>query len=662
MVGLNPEFAHETMSGLTFTHAVAQTLWHGKLFHIDLNAQRIGKFDQDFRFGSEGIRDAFYLVKLLEDSGWDGMRHFDAHAYRTEDADGVWDFARGCMRTYLILAREGPALPRRRRDPGRAGDGEGRRAGRADARPAGWAATPSTRSGAAPYDVDALAAQGYGHERLDQLVDRAAARRPLTSRCRWSLGVDSSTQATQGRGARRRHRRAAWPSGRAPHPPTTPPRSEQDPAAWWDGVRGRVSRRPARATVGGDRRSPASSTAWSCSTPTGDVLRPAKLWNDTESAPDADWLVDQLGRPAAWADGVRQRARSPRSRSRSCAWLRRQRARRRSRGCATVLLPHDWLTLPAHRRGSSPTAATRRAPATGRRPTGAYRFDLLALVDGDARLGRRGARRCSAPRDARAGDAGRGAVVGARHRRQHGRRARPRACGPATSPSRSGRRAPSSRSATRRPPTRRAPSPGFADATGRFLPLVCTLNATQGHRRRRPPARRRRRRARRPRPGRPRRAPAGSSLVPYLDGERTPNRPDATGVARRAPLRRRAGEQLARAAFEGVVCGLLDGLDALGPPEPRHRVDERAHRARRRRRPVGGLPADRGRPRRHDILLPDGDEHVAAGACVQAAAVLHGTTPEDVAAHWRFGTGWTQAPVPGVDRAGIRARYAEVRQ
>src|SRR6202044_1838328 len=104
MVGLNPEFAHETMSGLSFSHAVAQTLWHDKLFHIDLNAQRIGKFDQDFRFGSEGIRDAFYTVRLLEDAGWTGMRHFDAHPYRTEDADGVWDFARGCMRTYLILA------------------------------------------------------------------------------------------------------------------------------------------------------------------------------------------------------------------------------------------------------------------------------------------------------------------------------------------------------------------------------------------------------------------------------------------------------------------------------------------------------------------------------------------------------------------------------
>ena len=129
MVGLNPEFAHETMSGLSFHHAVAQTLWHGKLFHIDLNAQRIGKYDQDFRFGSEGIRDAFYLVKLLEDSHWEGMRHFDAHAYRTEDAEGVWDFARGCMRTYLILREkvqrfhDDPRSKRRSRSPRSASSG-----------------------------------------------------------------------------------------------------------------------------------------------------------------------------------------------------------------------------------------------------------------------------------------------------------------------------------------------------------------------------------------------------------------------------------------------------------------------------------------------------------------------------------------------------------
>jgi len=165
MVGLNPEFAHETMSGLSFHHAVAQALWHGKLFHIDLNAQRIGKFDQDFRFGSEGIRDAFHLVRLLEDSGWDGMRHFDAHAYRTEDTDGVWEFARGCMRTYLILADK---ARRFHDDPEIA---EALAAAQADrlaeaTRPAGGLA--AIRDGA--EDEAALAAQGYGHERLDQLV------------------------------------------------------------------------------------------------------------------------------------------------------------------------------------------------------------------------------------------------------------------------------------------------------------------------------------------------------------------------------------------------------------------------------------------------------------------------------------------------------------
>jgi xylose isomerase len=169
MVGLNPEFAHETMSGLSFMQAVAQTLWHGKLFHIDLNAQRIGKFDEDFRFGSEGIRDAFHLVRLLEDEGWPGMRHFDAHAYRVEDAEGVWDFARGCMRTYLILAEKA----RRFRD-----DTEIQEALVATkvhelavaTSPDGLSldALEALRRG--PHDVEHLAAQGYGHERLDQLV------------------------------------------------------------------------------------------------------------------------------------------------------------------------------------------------------------------------------------------------------------------------------------------------------------------------------------------------------------------------------------------------------------------------------------------------------------------------------------------------------------
>src|SRR6202167_2916706 len=103
MVGVNPEVAHEHMSGLNFMHAVAQAWEAGKLFHIDLNDQMPGRFDQDLRFGSSNLKSAFWLVKFLEDVKYAGPRHLDAHAYRTEDTDGVRDFARGCMRTYLIL-------------------------------------------------------------------------------------------------------------------------------------------------------------------------------------------------------------------------------------------------------------------------------------------------------------------------------------------------------------------------------------------------------------------------------------------------------------------------------------------------------------------------------------------------------------------------------
>ena len=169
MVGLNPEFAHETMSGLSFHHGVAQCLWHGKLFHIDLNAQRIGKFDQDLRFGSEGVRDAFYTVKLLEDSGWEGMRHFDAHPYRTEDADGVWDFALGCMRTYLILAEKA----RRFAEDPEIGEAllVARTADLAEpTSPGGLTPDAIAELRSSPHDEVALAGSGHGHERLDQLV------------------------------------------------------------------------------------------------------------------------------------------------------------------------------------------------------------------------------------------------------------------------------------------------------------------------------------------------------------------------------------------------------------------------------------------------------------------------------------------------------------
>jgi xylose isomerase len=106
MVGVNPEVAHEHMAGLNFMHGVAQAWEAGKLFHIDLNDQMPGRYDQDLRFGSANLKSAFWLVKFLEDIAYQGPRHFDAHAYRTEDYDGVKDFARGCMRTYLILKQK----------------------------------------------------------------------------------------------------------------------------------------------------------------------------------------------------------------------------------------------------------------------------------------------------------------------------------------------------------------------------------------------------------------------------------------------------------------------------------------------------------------------------------------------------------------------------
>ncbi len=105
-VGVNPEFAHDTISGLNLMHNVAQAIDAGKLFHIDLNGQKPGRFDQDLRFGAEDLKTNFYLVKLLEDTNYSGPKHFDAHALRTSDAEDVWAFAKGCMRTYLVLAEK----------------------------------------------------------------------------------------------------------------------------------------------------------------------------------------------------------------------------------------------------------------------------------------------------------------------------------------------------------------------------------------------------------------------------------------------------------------------------------------------------------------------------------------------------------------------------
>lgn len=169
MVGVNPEVAHEHMAGLNFHHGVAQALEAGKLFHIDLNDQKPGRYDQDLRFGSESIKGMFFLVKLLEEGGYQGPRHFDAHAYRTEDEEGVWDFALGCMRTYNILKAKvrrfqedteiQGLLAQLRPDGGREGELMGP-----------YSPERASRLKAMTFDIEAIARPGLRYERLDQLV------------------------------------------------------------------------------------------------------------------------------------------------------------------------------------------------------------------------------------------------------------------------------------------------------------------------------------------------------------------------------------------------------------------------------------------------------------------------------------------------------------
>jgi xylose isomerase len=169
MVGVNPEVAHEHMSGLNFMHGVAQAWEAGKLFHIDLNDQYPGRYDQDLRFGSRDLKAAFFLVKFLEDVGYTGSRHFDAHAYRTEDYEGVKDFARGCVRTYLILKEKAAQFN---------ADGEIQallaEINADDGSMEAYFGKYSPRKAAAlkaqPFDRAAIASRGLKYERLDQLT------------------------------------------------------------------------------------------------------------------------------------------------------------------------------------------------------------------------------------------------------------------------------------------------------------------------------------------------------------------------------------------------------------------------------------------------------------------------------------------------------------
>ena len=169
MVGVNPEVAHEHMAGLNFTHNVAQAIDAGKLFHIDLNDQAFGRYDQDFRFGAVNLKSAFFLVKLLEDYRYEGSRHFDAHAYRTEDYEGVKDFARGCMRTYLILKKKAEQWNQDKEIQDLVAE--------INADPEGAAALLGPYSPQKvkdlkenTFDRQTLGARGLGYERLDQLT------------------------------------------------------------------------------------------------------------------------------------------------------------------------------------------------------------------------------------------------------------------------------------------------------------------------------------------------------------------------------------------------------------------------------------------------------------------------------------------------------------
>jgi xylose isomerase len=169
MVGVNPEVAHEHMAGLNFLHGVAQAWEAGKLFHIDLNDQYPGRYDQDLRFGSRDLKAAFFLVKFLEDVGYAGSRHFDAHAYRTEDFEGVKDFARGCIRTYLLLKEKAARwnadreiqalLAEINADDGTTAPFAGK-----------YSAQKAAALRAQTFDRAALGKRGMGYERLDQLT------------------------------------------------------------------------------------------------------------------------------------------------------------------------------------------------------------------------------------------------------------------------------------------------------------------------------------------------------------------------------------------------------------------------------------------------------------------------------------------------------------
>ncbi len=441
-------------------------------------------------------------------------------------------------------------------------------------------------------------------------------------------GIDASTQSTKIE-IRDADTGAIVRSGRAQHPATEPPRSEQDPQDWWNALT------VARAEAGGFDDCDAVSIAAQqhgmvVTDAAGAPLRPAKLWNDTESAPDAGWLCQQLdGGADAWADACGSVPVAAFTITK-LSWLHRREPEVFGR-IERVMLPHDWLVWQL-----TGEYQTDRGDASGTGywspATGEYRFDLLEIVDRDADW------RALLPPVA---DAAAALGTGDNMAAALGLGLRPGDV--VISLGTSG-----TVFAQRDAPTNDGSGAvaGFADATGQFLPLVCTLNATKvtdaiarllavDHAGLDALALA---------------APAGArgaTVLPYFDGERTPNRPEARGVI--AGLTAAASrEEVARAAFEGVVCGLLDGLDAL------RAVDV----------PVGGrcyLIGGGARSAAYVQILADlaqravtvvGDhELVALGAGVQAAARATGSPISEVQSAWNLGHGTEVAPSISSDAA-----------
>ena len=356
MVGVNPEVAHEHMAGLNSTHHVAQAWSMGKLFHIDLNDQIPGRYDQDLRFGSANPKAAFFLVKFLEDVGYAGSRHFDAHAYRTSDYEDVKAFARGCMRTYLILKDK---AERWNADPEIqalvAADRRGRRVDGALPRPVLRRTAPrrsaasSSTGGRSPRAASptsgsissrSTCCSGLGDAR--GIPGSSAAEVRERERV---LGLDVSTTATK----------AVLVDGRAPsarrRPWSTPSRrrtrcwSEQDPNVWWDvGRRGRPDRAAAR--LGGDEVEAVGLTGQMHGLVALDaedrVLRPAILWNDQRTEAECDEIRDAIGRERLI--GVTGNDALPGFTAPKLLWVRRHEPEVWS-AIAHVLLPKDFVRL-----------------------------------------------------------------------------------------------------------------------------------------------------------------------------------------------------------------------------------------------------------------------------------------------------------------------------